>query len=597
MFGWSCLLGLVVLWGRLDGPTGFLFAGGELAVAAAVAVVIFAVVTAQAGSLSRALGNPVFGYVGRISYGVYLWHFPLFALLDAERVHLFGLPLLAVRVGVTMVVATASYYLVEQPIRRGRTAALAEWRSWLATSGAFLGVVALTVAATLPSAAEAAGTYRASVTPTAGSPVRLAILGDSVAWRLGFALQADQPQQTYGVDIDNGAIVACGVLRSTLYRVHGVPDRVATPCDSSAPASSQWPAQWTGNVDQFRPNVVAILAGRWEVMDRLVGGHWAHIGQPAFDALVRRSLELSVRVATSSGAYVVFLTAPCFNSGEQPDGTSWPEDDPARIARFNQLVRQVAAEHPATVRVEDFGAMVCPGGVYTTTRDGVQVRDGDGVHIVPTPAAGQWLSAHVLPEVVQVGRLQMAGRSLVPPATPTTGTPRPTVSASGAVAATATRGPRARVVPTGSAVRRATGRRGLTEHRGVGALALGPQCRHEFGLGYPVDLGQGGGQRLPLDVVVGGLCGDGDGRQQRQVGLVAELGRRGRIGGALRPVQEGQGGVDVPARRLGQVTGARRTGGQAPPDATTASRATTSRASRARARGRHPSQLGAESRR
>ena len=35
-------LGLVVLWGRLDGPTGFLFAGGELAVAVAVAVVIFA---------------------------------------------------------------------------------------------------------------------------------------------------------------------------------------------------------------------------------------------------------------------------------------------------------------------------------------------------------------------------------------------------------------------------------------------------------------------------------------------------------------------------------------------------------------------------
>ena len=107
--------------------------------------------------LARALANPVFVYLGKISYGLYLWHFPLFSLLDAERMHLYGLPLLAVRLGVTMVVATASYYLVELPIRQGRMASLAEWRGWLVTSGAFLGVVAVTVAATLPSAAEAAG--------------------------------------------------------------------------------------------------------------------------------------------------------------------------------------------------------------------------------------------------------------------------------------------------------------------------------------------------------------------------------------------------------------------------------------------------------
>ena len=44
--------------------------------------------------------------------------------MNAERMHLYGLPLLAVRVGVTMVVATASFYLVEQPIRRGSMATL-----------------------------------------------------------------------------------------------------------------------------------------------------------------------------------------------------------------------------------------------------------------------------------------------------------------------------------------------------------------------------------------------------------------------------------------------------------------------------------------
>jgi hypothetical protein len=194
-------------------------------------------------------------------------------------------------------------------------------------------------------------------------------------------------------------------------------------------------------VAQFHPNVVVVLAGRWEVMDRLVDGTWSHIGQPSFDALVKASLEQAVSVSSSSGAYVVMLTAPCFDSGEQPNGTPWPEDESARLDRYNQIVRQVAAEHPATVRVEDFGGMVCPGGVYSAELDGVQLRDGDGVHVVPTPAAGHWLAARLLPGVVRVGQLQMAGRSLVTPSTPTTGSSQSSISASGAVPNSGTRGP------------------------------------------------------------------------------------------------------------------------------------------------------------
>jgi peptidoglycan/LPS O-acetylase OafA/YrhL len=444
-FGWAALIGLVVLWERLPGPTAFLFDGGELIVAVAVAVVLFCVITAQAGSLARALANPVLVYLGTISYGLYLWHFPLYSLLDAGRMHLYGLPLLAVRIGVTVVVATASYYLVEQPIRQGRMASLAEWRGWLVTSGSFLGVVAVTVAATLPTVAEAAGPALVSGRSLVGPPVRVAVLGDSVAWRLGFALIADQPQQTFDVDIDNGAIVACGVVRSTRYVAHGVSDAMAPQCNPTSSRSGQWPAQWAGNVAEFHPNVVMVLAGRWEVMDRQISGRWTHIGDPAFDAVLLRSLEQAVQVASSGGAYVVLMTAPCFNSGEQADGQAWPEDSAARLARYNGLVRQVAAEHAATVRVEDFGATVCPGGTYTTTRDGVLLRDGDGVHIVPTPAAGQWLAAHLLPEVVEVGRLQMAGRSLeatpTTPTTPPTGSPPATVSASGALTSPGTRSP------------------------------------------------------------------------------------------------------------------------------------------------------------
>ena len=146
-------------------------------------------------------------------------------------------------------------------------------------------------------------------------------------------------------------------------------------------------------------------------------------------------------MGSTGGAYVVLLTAPCFNSGEQPNGTALARGRPGPTGPLQRrCVRAVAAEHPATVRVEDFGAMVCPGGVYSTTRDGVLLRDGDGVHIVPTPAAGQWLAAHLLPAVVQRRPAPDGG------AQPRAGTRRRTtaaasVSASGTVAASGTRGP------------------------------------------------------------------------------------------------------------------------------------------------------------
>ena len=415
VLGWVALASGLALWSRLTGPTSFLFEGGYLLFAVGVAAVIFVAITAQAAPLARALGNPVFRYVGKISYGAYLWHFPLFALLDAARVHLYGYPLLAVRVGMTLLVATASYYLVEVPIRRGRMRTLTEWKAWLATSGAFLAVVLVTVAATLPATAGAASTVRVVGPQYSGPPVKVAIFGDSVAWRMGFAMLASQPQDTYDVSIDNGAIVGCGVLRSSQYEEHGVDYNTAAACNTSTPVASQWPALWHEDLDQFHPNVVVVLAGRWEVHNRLIGGRWEHIGEPAFDADLTQSLEQAVQVGTSTGALMVLMTSPCFDSGEQPNGQPWPEDSPARLAEYNAIVRSVAAEHPTTVQLDDFGAQLCPGGVFTTYFNGVQVRDGDGVHIAPTPAAGQWVDEQVLPDVVRVGRLQMAGRDLVSP--------------------------------------------------------------------------------------------------------------------------------------------------------------------------------------
>ncbi len=56
--------------------------------------------------------------IGRISYGLYLWHLPLFLVIDAQRTGLSFWPLLAVRFAATFAAAGASYVLVERPALR-----------------------------------------------------------------------------------------------------------------------------------------------------------------------------------------------------------------------------------------------------------------------------------------------------------------------------------------------------------------------------------------------------------------------------------------------------------------------------------------------
>ncbi len=148
--------GGLYVWTQVDGTSAFLFDGGFFLFALGVAAVIFVIVTAQLAPFARALGNPVFRYLGKISYGTYLWHFPLFIVLDGSRTHLVGYPLLVVRIAVTLLAATASYYLVEQPIRRGRLRSVHRVEGVGHDDGAACcGVVAATVVATLPATAAA----------------------------------------------------------------------------------------------------------------------------------------------------------------------------------------------------------------------------------------------------------------------------------------------------------------------------------------------------------------------------------------------------------------------------------------------------------
>jgi hypothetical protein len=51
-------------------------------------------------------------------------------------------------------------------------------------------------------------------------------------------------------------------------------------CGVAVPADAQWPALWKTDIAKDHPNVVMILAGRWEVSSRTYQGQWTDIENP-----------------------------------------------------------------------------------------------------------------------------------------------------------------------------------------------------------------------------------------------------------------------------------------------------------------------------
>jgi peptidoglycan/LPS O-acetylase OafA/YrhL len=408
--GWLGVAATVGLWAFVGFNDSFAFRGGFLVAALSTSAVLLSVATLENSLLAKCLSRRPLRYVGRISYGMYLWHFPLFQYIDRARTHLDPYPLFFLRLSVTIVIASLSFYLMERPIRRG--ALLRGWRSWLATPVAVGATVLALVAATSPLPATALGLTPKVFKPPVkrdtgiyvGPPVRVLLEGDSAAYSLDTGLAAYE--KDYDVDIVNGGILGCGVTSGLEYQLQGVDSPMDMACNGSK-TSEQWPQVWQGHENSFRPNVVMILAGRWEVANRTFEGHWTNILNPYYAAYVKQGLRRAVHIAGSDGARVVLLTAPCYDTGEQPDGSPWPEDMPNRLTKYNDIVRQVARTSSNTTLL-NFNAMSCPHGHYEATMEGVPARY-DGVHF--TLAGGIVFESRIFPTLVKLGREQMNGRS------------------------------------------------------------------------------------------------------------------------------------------------------------------------------------------
>ncbi|MBK4348365.1 acyltransferase family protein [Lacisediminihabitans changchengi] len=132
ILGALSLAALVVVASVFTTDAPLVYRGGLVAVALLTAIVIWGSIT-PGSPLGRALDLAPLRWVGTRSYGIYLWHWPVFVLLVAafpswERTGGSGWLLGGVAAAITVTAAALSYRFLEQPIRRdGFRAVAGRW--------------------------------------------------------------------------------------------------------------------------------------------------------------------------------------------------------------------------------------------------------------------------------------------------------------------------------------------------------------------------------------------------------------------------------------------------------------------------------------
>lgn len=339
---------------------------GGFTIAAVAAAVLISSVSAVSWLRIAVSWRPLVA-LGRISYGVYLWHWPIIVVFDSRRTGLEGSALAALRLALTLTVALASWWCLERPVRNGTLGRRLRRRYGpMAPAVAVVSVAVVAIGAylstTTPGTDDRIPVTTASTTPGA-DPLRVLLAGDSVAHTIAGAKVYEFPNFDEWKPSDNpfdpdritlGTMTRPGC--SFLAGVNVFPTETGTVDSNLSKYCGDWRRDVGESIDDLRPEfVVVLLAG--DITDRRLYGDLLRVGSEDWQPLLDDALDEFRRPTEEIGSVLVLLTPPprVGRYVARGDEGGWRE------ARFSAGLRSYVSRRPGVVLL-DLAEVICPGG-------------------------------------------------------------------------------------------------------------------------------------------------------------------------------------------------------------------------------------------
>ena len=389
----ALIVALIIGFATVDGMDPWMYRGGYLLFAAISGLLIWVVVTAPSTAISRALSIRPAVAIGVISYGLYLWHWPMYVFLTPESTRLDGAALFATRTALTFAAAIGSYFAIERPIRR--RAVRDRFGPRAETGVMVVGVlvamaIAVTTLATRPAVAKDGMSVATSSNATFGA-TRTLLYGDSVT----FAINKDFDEAAHpNIDPVASSWLGCPSLPLT-QRIEGVDEPPRDYCQ-------KWYSTWQQTMVQANPDVALMFAGQWLMFDTVKDGEVLAFGTPQWRDYMTAQWDAYIGPMTEQVPTVAIVNEPCYRlyAGGGSFHASILNDD-QRIETMNQFLADYAAERG--LPIVDFYDFRCGPGKDPEIIGGTKATD-DGVH--PTPEANQYIWDWLASEITRLSQTQ-----------------------------------------------------------------------------------------------------------------------------------------------------------------------------------------------
>ena len=344
-----------------------LYVGGLAAATVASAVIIAVVVRSGNSLVKKVLSIPLLVEIGRRSYGLYLWHWPIFVVTSARL----SSTRLAYALTATVIVNEFVYQFIEVPTRKGAIGNWLRQRQQLsamrrrlpvvlsAVVAALVGVssvqlsgiqardvsvdtgnadVVFVVPTSVPGSVTTLADTPATSTTLAKLPRRLLIVGDSQA----HAIAINKPsgiEKTFS--ITDGSIDGCGVYD----RGVGIGGATGKFRRNFANCSG-FETKWSKTATTSRADVALVVIGAWEVMDLQINSFLFKLNTVPADTIFKTQLQRGIDALRKQNVAVALLEVACMRPVESKGGPVPPlpqRGDDSRTGHLNALMREVAA--------------------------------------------------------------------------------------------------------------------------------------------------------------------------------------------------------------------------------------------------------------